>query len=92
MLSALTACSLPVLADAEVEACKAQIRATTNHDLAGEELAGWNINITNGRRAATIVFAGTAEHPKYVCSVVDEVVTGLVEERVIYPAPDQTKA
>ena len=92
LLAGLAACSLPVLADAEVKACKAQIKATTNHDISGEKQAGWNVNVGSGRRDTTIVFEATAEHPRYLCSLVDEAVTGIVEQRVIYPSAAETEA
>lgn len=87
LLLGVAACSMPVLTDQEVDACKTQIRVVSGHDLSKEDPAGWSVNVVNFSRSTVVSFEATNAHPVYVCNVEDNVVTAITEQRLIYQQP-----
>lgn len=87
LLLGVAACSMPVLTDREVDACKTQIKLVSGFDLSTEDPAGWSVNVVNSSRSTVVSFEATSAHPVYVCNLEENVVTAIIEQRLIYQQP-----
>jgi hypothetical protein len=82
----VAACSALTVADEEIAACKKQIKEASGNDLSAETHVGSNLNVTNSSRSVVLSFDATEKHPFYICYLQDGTVTGILEQRQIYPS------